>query len=179
MCDEVQNSLLRLIIVDVAALVTVYDVASIGLGRLGVMAKPSGGDEALACTMRALRERGVDTLVSLLEVEEALRAGLEDEARHCANAGLAFSSFPIRDLSAPNLSHARQFLTQLHIEIASGKYVVLHCYAGIGRSGMFATALLLLAGVELEQACESVSAKRGKTVPETSVQCDWLRRFLP
>lgn len=51
---------------------------------------------------------------------------------------------------------------------------MVHCRAGIGRTGLVATAILMQDGFSAKSACEMVSSKRGVVVPETQAQRDWL-----
>lgn len=56
----------------------------------------------------------------------------------------------------------------------TGKTVAIHCRQGIGRSGMIATGLMVLAGIDPFVAFGTVSAARGFEVPETPAQRDWV-----
>ena len=67
---------------------------------LAIVSRP-WGDERLDDEMAALREAGIDVLVSMLEEGEAVRLGLEDEGNAARRAGLIFENFPIRDRGVP------------------------------------------------------------------------------
>jgi len=62
----------------------------------------------------------------------------------------------------------------LYETIGRGVNTVVHCRAGIGRTGMVAVGVLLHAGLEPEAALEHVAKARGIAVPDTSEQRDWL-----
>ena len=53
---------------------SIYEVASLGTGRLSVMAMPVGKEQ-----FAELRRQGVDHVVSLLDSDEQLDVGLADE----------------------------------------------------------------------------------------------------
>jgi protein-tyrosine phosphatase len=55
--------------------------------------------------------------------------------------------------------------------------VILHCRAGIGRSGLVAACLLVMKGVSPEEAVKKVSAARGVSVPETKEQRNWIDQY--
>lgn len=60
-------------------------------------------------------------------------------------------------------------------ELRAGRVVLIHCAAGHGRTGLYATALLLSAGVPLNDAVSTV-AKAGSGA-ETYEQREFLRGF--
>ena len=64
---------------------------------------------------------------------------------------------------------------RLYHHAAGGEHIVIHCRAGIGRTGMVAAGVLLHCGFEPDEALEHISLKRGVTVPDTDEQIEWLR----
>lgn len=145
-------------------------------GRLSTMPRPRG-DDRLAEEMAALRAAGVDVLASLQTHEERVELGLVDEPAAAARAGLEFLEFPIADLGVPDRYDSMQpFLTTLRTRLDAGRYVVIHCRAGVGRSSLVAAALLTGYGVPVDEAWARISEARGIRVPETVEQGEWLRR---
>lgn len=143
-------------------------------GELAIIARPRGGDW-LASELRALKEAGFDIVASLLTAEESEELGVSLEADLSSRNGLKFVSFPIPDLGVPNsIDAARPFLEQLLNDLRLGKKIAIHCRQGIGRSGLIATSLLVLAGTEPAAAFRKASAARGFEVPETVAQRDWV-----
>jgi hypothetical protein len=114
--------------------------------------------EDLAC----LRDRcGECVLVTLLEEDEMSTIGLGgllDRARH---AGLESLWFPIRDATAPSdFGEARRLVGRILQHLAAGRTVVIHCHAGIGRSGTVAACCLVAAGQDPRRAIELVREAR-------------------
>ena len=63
---------------------------------------------------------------------------------------------------------------KLFLQVEVGINTLIHCRAGIGRSGLLASAVLLHGGRNVQQAFVRVSDMRGCQVPETARQGDWL-----
>ena len=59
-------------------------------------------------------------------------------------------------------------------QIDAGANLLVHCHAGIGRSGLLAAGILLHCNLNPQQAFAHVSKMRGVRVPETPEQEDWL-----
>lgn len=142
--------------------VQLYSIQGLPAGQDSIMARPRGGDWLLD-EVKALREAGVDVLVSLLTPDEVMELNLTEESEYCSHQEVIFLSFPIPDFSAPPFSASTfTFLGQLCIHLSGGKHVVLHCRQGIGRSSLMAASVLVLTGVSPNQAFEQLSAARGR-----------------
>ena len=143
-------------------------------GRLGTMARPRGGDW-LSDEIAALKRRSVDVLVSALRDDELLELDLTCEANLCQGAGLTFTSFPIEDRGLPTSAPDLLALAgQLAEHLEQGRAVVIHCRQGIGRASMLAVATLAAAGVPAERAWQDVAEARGREVPDTVEQREWV-----
>ena len=77
----------------------IYTVARELPGTLSTMAAPQGDLDAV---LLALREQGVDTLVSLLPPDQTTMLFLTDEPNAAYRAGLAFHSLPVPDFGVPD-----------------------------------------------------------------------------
>ena len=151
-----------------------YKVQVVGDGFLAVMAKPVAG-EWLVDDLRSLAQSGVVRVLSLLEPEEQRELGLAEEAAACEEAGLGYESYPIPDRGLPkSLEEFQSYARTLHDSIARGSSTVVHCRAGIGRSGMASAAVLLHAGFGADEALARTSQARGVDVPDTSAQRDFI-----
>ena len=152
----------------------IYKVCALGSGWLSAMAKPVAG-EWIDDEFAAIADAGIKKVVSLLEPHEAYELGLEDEETICERHGMQFGNFPVADRSIPDSAHGFvSFIRQIHADIASGVDTVVHCRAGIGRSGLVAAAVLVRAGHSPEAAFDLVSRARGIAVPDTEGQRNWL-----
>ena len=144
-------------------------------GKLAVVTRPRGGDW-LEDEVTGWRDAGLDAVVSLLENDETVQLGLDDEHNIAKSKGLQFVSFPIPDRGVPaSTGDALKFLTQLRASLGAGNSVAVHCRQGIGRSGMLAAALLMTSGFSAREAVDVVTKARGIAVPETPRQFEWLQ----
>src|ERR1700758_3976365 len=141
--------------------VPLYSIQGLPMGKVSVMARPRGGDWLLD-EIKALQASGVNILISLLTTAEVSELDLVEEAADCLSQGIVYLSFPIIDRSVPPFSNETfQFLQQLYSQVLEGKHIVFHCRHGLGRAVLMAASLLVLAGVEPEQAFERLSKARG------------------
>ncbi len=146
-------------------------------GRLAVSARPRGGDW-LEDELSAWRAAGVDVVVSLLELEEEAELHLASEAAIASANGIEFVRFPIADRAVPASREVfAQLVAALAEQILEGKSVAVHCRQGIGRAATLAVAILVRLGSQLERAIATVSAARGRDVPETPEQLAFLSAF--
>ncbi len=154
---------------------TFYEIERIGSGFLAVMAKPVAG-EWIDDEFRGLSNAGFRQVVSLLEEHEAYEVGLHDEEQLCVQNGLKFVSYPIADRGLPpSVPDFAAFTKNIYHETAGGDNTVIHCRAGIGRTGLEAAGVLLHAAFEADEAFARISERRGVEVPDTNEQRDWLR----
>lgn len=146
-------------------------------GRLGVMARPRGND-FLAGDMAAVRQSGVDIVVSMLEAHEAKRLGLAEEERHCLDAGMEFVSLPVEDHNVPSsMTDTHAAIAALADRLAAGKAVAAHCFAGLGRSPLMIGLLLIHRGNAVRETFEMISTARGWEVPEMTEQLAWAESY--
>ena len=138
------------------------------------MSKPSG-NENLEEDLAHLKRMGITSIVSLLEVSESRELGLSEEGPMSTSLGIDFQQFPIVDRSIPTETNAFVTLVKESASaIQRGAQLVGHCRAGIGRSGIFTSAILIASGHTTEEATELVSSARGLSIPDTDEQLEWL-----
>jgi protein-tyrosine phosphatase len=145
--------------------------------RLGIMPRPRG-NEWLPDDLGMLRQAGVEVIVSALTASEAEELGLRAEAQECAHNGLIFISFPIEDRSLPtDQTKLDSLVDQLLQFLRKGKATVVHCRAGIGRSSLIAACVLVKMGLSPEAAFHSIEQSRGRPVPDTPEQRQWVEAY--
>lgn len=84
---------------------------------------------------------------------------------------------PVDDFRAPDPFVAGRFwnaAADTARRIATGDRVFIHCGAGIGRTGMFAVAVLMASGYGYDEALDEI--KGVGSYPETALQQEFLER---
>jgi protein-tyrosine phosphatase len=128
--------------------------------------------------IRALQAESVDILVSLLTADEVENFDLAEEPAVCAAHGIEYRSFAIEDHSIPtSYTAVQEFASKLEAEFRAGKAIVIHCFAGIGRSSLMAACVLVIHGKSPIEACNQIRQARGLHVPDTGLQFDWVESF--
>jgi hypothetical protein len=154
----------------------IYWIETRGPGRLAVMPCPRGGDW-LDGEIRALKNDGVDILVSLLTPEEDEYLGLTAEGETAKAHGIRYYSHPIYDRGIPADPRSTWALArELAGLYGGGKTITAHCRMGIGRSPLILASLMVHGGSTPEEAWMAIGIARGCRVPDTRDQRDWLDR---
>lgn len=155
----------------------VYWIAGPWPGRLAIVPRPRGGDW-LEDEVRSWRDTGLDVVVSLLTPEEITEFELDQEERWCQVHCIQLHTFPIPDRGVPASPGAlADLVIRLEKALEANKSVAMHCRQGIGRSSLVAATLLVSAGEDPETALECISRARGRPVPDTLEQRDWVKAF--
>ena len=153
----------------------VFEMPATGPGRLFIGPHPRPDD--LAGSLAEWRADGMDVVLSLLDGEEARMLGLAEEAHESRAAGLRFLAHPVTDFAVPPVAELDRIVRLVLGHMAAGRTVMVHCRAGIGRSGMTACGVLIRQGLEPAMAIAQVSAARGLAVPDTPEQAALLHRY--
>lgn len=106
--------------------------------------------------LAALRAEGFSTVISLLD--EARQRPRYDIAR-AVEAGYARHNLPIGDFGAPSGPQFDLFFLFVRDGLREGK-ILLHCQAGIGRTGTMGAAYWLRRGLALDTAIDRIRAAR-------------------
>ncbi|MEK7241651.1 MAG: dual specificity protein phosphatase 23 [Planctomycetota bacterium] len=99
-----------------------------------------------------LRELGIDAIVSLTEYP-LQKAFIEE-------FGFEYKHVPVEDLTAPSLEQIDEFVRFATKVCGGGKKLVVHCGAGIGRTGTMLACYLVHKGYSARRAIEEVRRKR-------------------
>ena len=128
-------------------------------GRLAGMARP-GRSKPLQEDLIFLIAQGIGAIVSITE-----RPLDEDVVR---SFGLRYLHLPVQDYCAPTIQQIEEFLAFLDA-VEGDRAVVVHCFAGQGRTGTLLACALVSLGMSAEEAIRFVRAKRRPSI-DTLIQ---------
>lgn len=154
---------------------TIYWIRTDFSGRIGIASRPRGG-AWIEDDIETWKTDGVDLVVSLLTTDEIEEFDLGAEELICREHEIGFRSFSIPDRGVPaSRDEALDLVAELAQVVTEGKNVVVHCRQGIGRSGLVVAAVLAQLGEEPDRALALVEEARGRPVPDTEEQREWVR----
>ncbi|CAL8274336.1 unnamed protein product [Merluccius merluccius] len=86
---------------------------------------------------------------------------------------------PFPDGGAPEHEQCGQILQELQLSLEDHRRTVIHCYGGLGRSGLIAACLLLQLSVSMtaNKAIEILRELRGRGAIQTVKQYNFLHEF--
>ncbi len=128
-----------------------------------------GRFEPFADVLASLRAQGIQRVVCLTPLDE-IREKAPDYARAIAHGlPLQLDFCPIQNFGVPDERRAFVLLAQQIAEVLrGGQHVLVHCAAGIGRTGTFASTVAIALGLPFGQAIETVRAAGSS--PDTAAQ---------
>jgi protein-tyrosine phosphatase len=86
---------------------------------------------------------GIEAIVLLVRDEESRDITQRELKKLYAERGFKVVHLPIKDFGIPDPEELRQAVKEAHQLAREGKNLVIHCHAGIGRTGMFAACLAM------------------------------------
>lgn len=128
---------------------------------VGGMAFPGTGDR-LEEVLTFLQNEGVDVVVSLTETAPITP---EAAARH----DLGVVHIPVVDFSPPSITQIRAFVALVRKVQSRRGALVVHCGAGLGRTGTMLGAWLIAGGMSADQAIAKIRELRPGSI-ETPAQ---------
>ncbi|MFN3938425.1 MAG: protein-tyrosine phosphatase family protein [Gemmobacter sp.] len=151
-------------------------------GWIGLVSCPGrAGPGALVRDLAAIANAGARHLVTLLPSDEMHRLGVPGLGAAASEAGLRWWHLPIRDFTAPDDDFENAWAEAgfaLRAALAGGEGVVIHCRAGVGRTGTVAARLLVELGETPDAAIAAVRRARPGTI-ETVAQEAHVRAASP
>ena len=133
-------------------------------GEIAGMAKPASS----VYDLEFLKKNGFEAIVSLTEFP--LNEALIEEF------GFSVKHIPVRDFEAPTLEQIEDFIAFAEKVRAEGKKLVVHCDAGLGRTGTVLACYLVNKGYNAAKAIEEVRTKRPGSV-ETFEQEELVMKY--
>lgn len=138
-------------------------------GRFLAGEHPGGFDlETARRRMDAFLEAGMDTFIDLTQPHERVPydSVLKEEAR-IYEVDAAYHRFGIQDYTVPTHEAMTAILDTIDDALEAGRKVYVHCWGGVGRTGMVVGCYLVRHGMTNEQAVLQVN-KLYKTRPDSA-----------
>jgi protein-tyrosine phosphatase len=85
--------------------------------------------------------------------------------------------YPIGDFDAPPLATATRYVDELTRALIDGAGLVMHCSAGLGRTGTIAICVLMRAGLAPAEAVDVVASSRPGAGPQNGTQWCLVEAF--
>jgi protein-tyrosine phosphatase len=131
---------------------------------------------------------GIRHFIDLTELADKLvpYEAILSEAAQKSSIDVTYQRFPIRDNSVPRDSeHLAEILLAIDGRIREGGLVYLHCWGGVGRTGLVVACWLQEHGRTADRALAELSEKwstvekiyRKPNSPETAAQVDWIKSW--
>jgi protein-tyrosine phosphatase len=143
-------------------------------GKLYLSHMP-GRYETLSVANTQILRAGIDNVIALTHLEEIRRKSPE-YAESIVEDSLPWrrEEFAIEDYTTPtNWEAFLNLAKRTASDLQAGKNVMIHCGAGVGRTGTLAIGVLLALGISLETALDRV--KDAGSRPETQGQEDLVK----
>lgn len=140
-------------------------------GRLAASGQPGGGSyfgDSLLQDLTTFKDLGIGLIVSLTEHP------LDSEALE--QSGLRGTHLPIPDMTPPGQDLIDQFFSLTDEVEGQGQATLVHCRAGLGRTGTIVACYLARGGLAADEAIEQVRQMRPGSI-ETVGQEEAVRIF--
>ena len=157
------------------------------VGCLGLVACPgvrvhqaSGvSRKHLLADIEELKNWGVNGVVTFIEAHEFKRNKVEELPQLLKDEGIWWMHLPIIDMEIPDQKFEDEWAVQgerIRHALRIGERVALHCYAGLGRTGMIGARLLVEMGMENEAAISAVRKPNPRRI-QTNRQAMFVRQI--
>ena len=146
------------------------------VGGVLLLSEMPGSERPLDEWLAGAEARQTDLIVNLAEEEELANISPEYLAYMGVNGGIEITTFPIPDYSVPvDMVSFHELIAEVTQRLWSGECVIVHCRAGIGRSGLFAASLLTSLNISFSEVLQRVQSAGGKF--ETEAQRLFLQEY--
>ena len=158
-------------------------------GKIGMVACPGirigGNNQKVEKNFKAdieeIVEWGAGGLISLVEEHEFTMAGVESLPESLEAENIWWRHMPMMDMYIPEQDFEQKWIKEgkrIRALLRRGEHVLIHCYAGLGRTGLVAAKILVDFGMNQEDAILEVR-KANKRRIQTKEQAEYIRSLKP
>ncbi|MDO6460617.1 tyrosine-protein phosphatase [Granulosicoccaceae sp. 1_MG-2023] len=159
-------------------------------GRIGLVACPGlrigGGQKQnvnrqMKADLDAIVEWGARGVVTLVEEHELSIAGVSDLPERIRAERLWWRHMPMMDMYIPEEDFESDWVREgarIRNLLTHGENIIIHCYAGLGRTGLLAAKILVEFGMQPEDAIKRVRETNKRRI-QTKEQADYIRALRP
>lgn len=155
------------------------------VGCMGLVACPgtridqmvAGSRRHLQADLKEIIDWGANGILCLVEPHELKMNRVEDLPRLTMENGMWFKQLPIIDMDIPDQAFENAWAVEgerIRHALRIGERVIIHCYAGLGRTGMIAARLLVEMGMEPDDAIRAVRRDNRRRI-QTKSQANFVR----
>ncbi len=159
------------------------------VGCMGLMPCPGvrvadghvGQKRHLEADLAEIEAWGATGILCLVEPHELKMNKVENLPRIVQSAGMWWRHLPIIDMDIPNQDFEDAWAVEgerIRHALRIGERVAIHCYAGLGRTGMIAARILVELGLEPKQAVIAVRQDNWRRI-QTRGQLNFVRSLEP
>ena len=127
------------------------------------------------------KRKRVKLVVTLLDSDEIADLGIISFSTLLMDSGFHWIHCPIRDRSTcSDQKRIRTLLEDIKKILKPNNSVVIHCHAGLGRTGLLAATFLVSMGLAAESAIETIRETRPgsiETIEQEKYIKEWNFRF--
>jgi protein-tyrosine phosphatase len=135
--------------------------------------------DSLDKSLKTIKDLGVKKIYNFLTKEELEKLKLQIYSKKIKNSKLEYTIFPIQDRSVPDANKRVLFsniINEMFLLINKEKFLLIHCHAGLGRSGLVSAILLKKFGLDSQQAIKLIRTKRPGSI-ETEEQEKFINEY--
>jgi len=111
-------------------------------GRLYASPMPYGPYDPFNRLIREYRRSRIDTVVPLVTDEEVEQKAARNIFKLYEKEGFGIIRFTIPDLTSPGVEEVTGSIGEMEEALSAGKRLVVHCNAGLGRTGVVLACVL-------------------------------------
>ncbi len=148
-----------------------------GVRIRGGQAKGRKLQKTIKTDIKELVDWGAKGVITLNEEHELSIAGIADLPDRLAREGLWWRHLPMMDMYIPEADFEQEWLREgarIRNLLKHGEGIIIHCYAGLGRTGLLAAKLLVEFGMQPEDAITKVRESNKRRI-QTKEQAEYIR----